>query len=468
MTRRILVVDDEESIRRVLQFRLDQEGYPVDVAEDAQQAIEFLNRQPYALVISDVRMPGMSGIDLLHKIRAAYPATEVVLLTAFGAIESAVAAMKQGAFDYLTKPIEADELFLVVQRALERRALTLEVQSLRAAFERKYGFENMLGQSPSLLEVIDSASRAAPSDVTILIRGETGTGKEVLAKAIHAASPRKDRPFVPINCGAIPKELLESELFGHVKGSFTGAVAHKKGKVESAEGGTLFLDEIGELPLDLQVKILRVLQEREIQRVGGLETTKVNVRVITATHRNLQAMMDDGLFRNDLYYRLAVIPLEIPPLRERPEDVPELVFHFFSKAKHRMGRPDLILPDELLAYFSAYRWPGNVRELENVMERVVVMARGNEITVMDLPRYLREQPSPVEAIRLELPAKGISLEAVERELIVLAVKRFDWNQTQAAQYLDISRKTLIYRMEKFGLAKESGMPDEKKTGGLSK
>ncbi len=303
-----------------------------------------------------------------------------------------------------------------------------------------------------LLYVLDMASRAAQSTSTVLVRGETGTGKELLAKAVHFNSPRKDRSFITINCGAIPKDLLESELFGHAKGSFTGAIANKRGKVELADGGTLFLDEIGELPLELQVKILRLIQQGEVEKLGVTGVSKVDVRIIAATHRNLQAMVEDGMFREDLYYRLAVIPLELPSLRERTEDIPELVQHFFTKAKEKQGRPNAVLPTRLLSNFSSYTWPGNVRELENIVERIVVLSRGDEITVDDLPDFLRrERPPAVEELRLDLPPHGISLEAVEKELIVRALEKFSGNQTHAAHYLDISRKTLIYRMEKFGL-----------------
>ncbi|MBY0373642.1 MAG: sigma 54-interacting transcriptional regulator [Bryobacteraceae bacterium] len=300
----------------------------------------------------------------------------------------------------------------------------------------------------------ENAARAAQSDSTVLVRGETGTGKELLAKAIHFNSPRRERPLIVINCGAIPKELLESELFGHTKGSFTGAVVNKKGKIEMADQGTLFLDEVGEMPLELQVKLLRLIQEREIEKIGAANPTKVNVRIIAATHRNLQAMVEDGTFREDLYYRLAVIPLTLPPLRERPADISELVAIFFKKFTDRLNRPALRLPPSLLAHFCTHRWPGNVRELENVIERLVVLAPGEEITVEDLPDFLRRERPPLEAIQLELPPEGISMEAVERELVVRALKKFNWNQTKAAEYLDISRKMLIYRMEKFDLKKE--------------
>lgn len=452
--KRILVVDDEENLRRVTQLKLQQAGYEAMTAPDGRQALEMLARHPRDLVLTDLKMPGMSGIDLLRKIKEEYPEVVVIVITAFGTIESAVEAMRLGAYDYIIKPVNAEALRLVISRALEHHRLQEEVRNLRSAIDRKYGFENIIGRSKMLLATLDNAARAAASDSTVLIRGETGTGKELLAKAIHFNSPRRDKPFIVINCGAIPKELLESELFGHTRGSFTGAFAHKKGKIEMADEGSLFLDEIGEMPLELQVKLLRLIQEREIEKIGAASPIKVNVRIIAATHRNLSAMVEDGSFREDLYYRLAVIPLELPPLRERPEDIPELVAIFFRKFKERLNRPSLTLPSSLLPHFCAYRWPGNVRELENVVERLVVLAPGDEITVADLPDFLRRERPALEAIQLELPPQGISLEAVEKELILRALQKFGWNQTKAAEYLDISRKVLIYRMEKFGLRKE--------------
>jgi two-component system NtrC family response regulator len=423
-------------------------------ASDGAQALEVLSKHPQDLVLTDLKMPGMSGIELLQKIKEEYLEVVVIVVTAYGTIESAVEAMRLGAYDYIIKPVNADALKLIVSRALEHHRLQEEVKNLRSAIDRKFGFESIIGKSKNLLSTLDNASRAAQADSTVLVRGETGTGKELLAKAIHFNSPRRDRPFIVINCGAIPKELLESELFGHTKGSFTGALANKQGKIEMADQGSLFLDEIGEMPLDLQVKLLRLIQEREIERIGAAAPTKVNVRIIAATHRNLQAMVEDGTFREDLYYRLNVIPLTIPPLRERPDDIPELVAIFFERFKTRFNRTGLRLPPVVLSYFSAHRWPGNVRELENVMERLVVLCPGNEVTVTDLPDFLvRERPA-MEAIQLELPPQGISIEAVERELVLRALQRFNWNQTKAAEFLDISRKMLIYRLEKFNLRKD--------------
>ncbi len=457
--KRILVVDDDESLRWVTQAQLQQSGYQVDAAPNGKEALEKVQETPPDLVITDLMMPGMSGIELLKNIRADYPEIIVILVTAFGTVENAVEAMKAGAYDYITKPVNMEELRLIVGRGLEHLDLRQEVRNLRSSLDKKYGFENILGQSKPLLYVLDMASRAANATSTVLIHGETGTGKELLAKAVHFNSRRRDGPFVTINCGAIPRDLLQSELFGHVKGSFTGALADKRGKIELADGGTLFLDEIGEMPLELQVKLLRLIQNGEIEKVGIAGAMKVDVRIIAATHRKLEAMIEDGAFREDLYYRLAVIPLELPPLRERADDIPELVLRFFVKAKELQGRPELVLPPSLLPYFCAYRWPGNVRELENIIERIVVLSRGDEIVLNDLPEFLRRERPVAEEFHFELPPQGISLEGVEKELIVRALEKFNWNQTHAAQYLDLSRKTLIYRMEKFGLRKEHAAAD---------
>lgn len=458
--KRILVVDDDESLRWVTQVQLQQSGFEVSAAVNGDEALKRIGEFPPDLVITDLKMPGMSGLDLLRRIRADYAEILVIVVTAFGTVETAVEAMKTGAYDYITKPVNMDELRMIVHRGLEHLGLQEEVRSLRVSLDKKYGFENILGQSKALLSVLDLASRAAQATSTVLIRGETGTGKELLAKAVHFNSRRRDKPFVTINCGAIPKDLLESELFGHVKGSFTGALANKRGKVELADGGTLFLDEIGELPLELQVKLLRLIQQGDIEKLGIAGVIKIDARIIAATHRNLQAMVEDGGFREDLYYRLAVIPVELPPLRQRADDIPELVQHFFLKSKEKQGRPDLVLPTRLLPYFSSYSWPGNVRELENIIERIVVLSRGNEITLNDLPDFLRRERPVVEALHLDLPPHGISLEAVEKELIVRALERYNGNQTHAAQYLDISRKTLIYRMEKFGLRRDFAVAEE--------
>jgi two-component system NtrC family response regulator len=452
---RVLVVDDDESLRQVMRMQLEEMGYETLEASTGAAALEVLAAEPVSLVITDYRMPGMSGLELLGRVRAAWPLVPVIMITAYGSIGNAVEAIKAGAFDYITKPIDFEQLALVVRRALEHHTLVEEVQTLRSMLDRKYGFDAIIGQSKALLQVLEQAARAAQSKATVLIRGETGTGKELLARAIHANSPRRHKPFVTINCGAIPPALLESELFGHVRGAFTGAVAHKLGRIEAADGGTVFLDEIAEMPPELQVKLLRLIQEGEIEKVGSPVPLRVDVRIIAATHRNLEARIEDGQFREDLYYRLSVIPLELPPLRERPEDIPALVEHFFLKSREKHGRPELVLPPALLPCFTSWHWPGNVRELENIIERLVVLAPGKEITLNDLPDYLRGQRPQAGSLALEIPPQGISLEAVERDLILQALRRADWNQSQAARLLDISRKTLIYRMEKYNLRKDA-------------
>jgi two-component system NtrC family response regulator len=450
----IVVVDDDSSVRRVLKMQLQEAGYEVALAADGEEARSVIDEQRPKLVITDLRMPCSDGLDLLRHIREGGQETTVIIITAFATVDTAVAAMKAGAYDYISKPIDYDALVLAVHRAMERQNLLEEVRNLRSALDGRYGFENIVGRSKSLLQVLELASRVAQHDSTVLIRGETGTGKELLARAIHHNSRRKAQPFVTINCGAIPKELLESELFGHTRGAFSGAYTAKPGRIEMADGGTLFLDEVGELSLDMQVKLLRLLQHGEVDKIGSTSTRNVNVRLVAATNRNLLAMMEDGTFREDLYYRLAVVPLELPPLRERRDDIPELAQFLFRKHKDRHGLNTLRLSPAVIAHLSRYRWPGNVRELENVIERLVVLSASDDITEADLPDSFRSNPQARESFRLELPDDGISLEAVERELLLRALERFHWNQTQAARYLDISRRTLIYRMEKHKLIRE--------------
>ena len=450
-------MEDEESLRRVTQMQLQNAGYDVVVAADVPEALELLRKSPADIVISDLNLPGQSGLDLLKKIHIEYPDTTVVIFTAYGSVETAVEAMRSGAYDYLTKPVHPYDLRSVVSRAMERRKLLEEVRTLRHSIDQKFGFENIIGHSSGLLHVLDSAARVAQTDATVLIEGETGTGKELLAKAIHFNSARKKRPFVVINCGAIPHDLLESELFGHVRGAFTGAFTHKKGKIEVADGGTVFLDEIGEMPLDLQVRILRLIQEREIEKVGSSTPIAVDVRIIAATHRDLEALIQTGAFREDLYYRLAVVPIKIPPLRHRVQDIAEFVLEFFRRSAEKYKRPELRLPHNLVPMFSAYDWPGNVRQLQNAIERMVVLCPGNEIALADLPEFLHpshSRPAPKDSLHM---AEGMTLDAVEKQLIIQALKKFSWNQSQAARHLGITRKTLLGRIAKYNIGKEAAI-----------
>jgi two-component system NtrC family response regulator len=448
---RILVVEDDDTLRRVTQMHLEKKGYSIAAAADATEALRILEDEPQDLVLSDLHLPGMSGLELVKNIRGKYPETEVVIITAFGTVVTAVEAMKSGAYDYVTKPIHLYELSALVDRVLERVQLIEEVRLLRRNIDEKYGFGNVIGRSKAFLQVLDQAARVAPSSATVLIQGETGTGKEVLAKSIHFNSLRCEQPFVTINCAAIPRDLMESELFGHLHGSFTGAVTHKKGKVEMADRGTLFLDEIGELPLQLQVRLLRLIQAREIEKIGAVHPIKVDVRIIAATNRDLNVLVAAGGFREDLYYRLAVVPIELPPLRNRGDDIPDFVHYFFEASKQRHRKPELSLPPQIVPYFSSYRWPGNVRQLENAIERIVVLSSSDHVTLNDLPEFLRPTRRQLDRTQSAGSAEGLNLAAVERDLIVQALRQFSWNQSRAAKYLGITRKTLLYRIAKYGI-----------------
>jgi len=452
---RILLVEDDENLRVILQMQLEKLGYVAASAADAEQAIELLRKTPQDLVITDLQLPGMSGIGLVKRIQADFPEIPSIVVTAFGTVQSAVNAMKAGAYDYITKPVHGYELSALVRCALHRQG-----GELGHAPEGNYGFDQIIGSSTSLRRSLETAARVAETDATVLILGETGTGKELVARAIHQRSARRQKSLVTVSCGAIPKELLESELFGYTKGSFTGAVAPKKGKVEIAEGGTLFLDEIGEMPLGLQVRILRLLQEREIEKIGATAPAKVDVRILAATHRNLYAMVEEGSFREDLYYRLLVVPIVLPPLRERGDDILQLIQHFFHKNRLKYNRTDLRLPQELLPYFSEYPWPGNVRQLENALERIVLLSDDVKVTLDALPEFLRQTRTPEEVLPMTLPDAGLDVEAVERQLILQALQKFGGNQTRAAHFLSMSRRAFSYRLKKHGLgAKILQMPE---------
>ncbi len=448
----ILIVDDDASQRRLIEFWLQEDGHRTVTAADGSSALRAFAQHVPALVVTDVRMSGMSGLDLLSRIKADSPDTPFILITAFAAVDDAIEAMKLGAADYLLKPLKADELKIDVRRALERKQLVDENRQLRDFAKETFRFDNIVAQSRKMRSVLDMAAQVARRDSTVLLGGESGTGKELLAKAIHQSSLRADKPFVSVNCGALPETLAESELFGHRKGSFTGAIADRAGKFEAANEGTVFLDEVGELSLPLQVKLLRVLQEREIDKIGNPHPIKVNVRIIAASNRNLKNLVEDGQFREDLYYRLSVVTIDLPPLRERREDISLLAQYFLKQFASRYAIPSLSLTEEAMEKIAGYDWPGNVRELQNVIERVAVLARGDKIDVADLPPEVTRAESRVASINLKLPDEGIDFEAIEREILLLALEKHGWNQTQAAKYLNLTRKTLIYRMEKFSLA----------------
>ncbi|WP_025322432.1 sigma-54-dependent transcriptional regulator [Deferrisoma camini] len=448
---RVLVVDDDASLRRILEYNLAQEGYAVATAASGEEALERLEKASFDLVVTDIKMPGMDGMDLLRRIKAESPETQVIVITAFGTIEMAVEAMKAGAAEYITKPFNRDELKLAVRKALRIRNLEAENVRLRQEVRRSEGVDRIVGDSPAMQAVYRLIEKVADSDASVLITGESGTGKELVARAIHRQSRRADRPFVAVNCAAIPRELLESELFGHRKGAFTGAIRDKKGRFEEAAGGTIFLDEIGEMPLDLQPKILRALQEREITPVGSNEVIRVDARVVAATNRDLEAEIEEGRFREDLYYRLAVVPIHMPSLRERPEDVPLLVAHFLKKLAP--GKTIRVTPEALEA-LQRYPWKGNVRELENTIERLLVLRDSDTIELEDLPEKIRapdQDPGQAGGFSFTLPPEGISLEEVERAVIEEALRRTGWNQSRAARLLRIPRHILLYRMEKFGV-----------------
>ena len=447
----VLLIDDDESLRRVVEYNLREDGYRVLTAIDGTSGLQTFQEESVDLVLTDVRMPEMDGLDLLTRIKAMQPDLPVIVLTAHGTINSAVEAMKLGASDYLTKPFNRDQLKAAVRKALEVAALTTENRYLRQVVAERFSFVNMIAGSRAMRAVTETAGRVAQTETTVLLEGESGTGKELLAKAIHFHSGRTRAPFVTINCGAIPEQLLESELFGHRRGSFTGAVSDKQGKFEAANRGTIFLDEIGELPSLLQVKILRVLQEREIDKVGETRPIRVDVRVIAATNRDLEKMIGDGSFRDDLYYRLAVVSIRVPPLRERSDDIPLLVDHFLSKHSERLGRERPSVEKAVYSAFNLYAWPGNIRELENVVERALVLDKDGVLGLDDLSERLRTREQRVANLRMELPDEGVSLEDVERELLLAALQKHNWNQTRAAAFLNITRSTLLYRMQKFGL-----------------
>ena len=450
--RTILIADDDSSLRRVLEFQLRENKYNVLSAADGLAALELFTEHEVACLITDMRMPGLSGLELLRRVRAINKDAPVIVITAFGDIETAVEAMRAGAFDFITKPFNREQILLTIEKALAYSTTLSENRNLRRLVHERFSLENVVGTSSRMRAVLDTVERVAHSDVTTLIAGESGTGKELIAKGIHFNSARKDSTFIAVNCAAIPEALIESELFGHKRGAFTGAVADTKGKFEEANGGTLFLDEVSAMPLALQSKLLRALQENEITRLGESHARQVDVRIIAATNRDLPTMIEDGSFRNDLYFRLAVVTIELPPLRERREDIPLLIDYFLKHAAGRHNRSDIRIDREVFAALSAYSFPGNVRELENIVERMVVLAKSDTLTVEDMPEQIRHPSAHAANVLLDLPPDGLSIEAVEREIIRRALEMHRGNQTRTARYLDITRSALIYRMQKYDFA----------------
>jgi two-component system NtrC family response regulator len=452
---RILIADDEQVQREMLEGFLVKQGYGVGIAADGSQALEKFKGGAFDLVLTDYRMPGMDGVQLLKALKRLNPEVMVVVLTAFGTVGTAVAAMKEGAYDYLNKPIDLDELLLLIQRVEKEVGLSRENRELREQLREKFKVDFIISASRRMEEALNLVKRVASSPATVLILGESGTGKELIARAIHYSSPRAEKPLVKVNCAALPENLLESELFGHEKGAFTGAVGRRIGRFEQADQGTVFLDEIGDLSPSLQSKLLRVLQEKEFERVGSSQTLKVDVRVIAATNRNLEEAIQKGTFREDLYYRLNVVTVSLPPLRERKEDIPPLLEHFLKKYSRENQKPVVSLSKEAKDLLMNYHYPGNIRELENIMERAVVLSRGDSITTQDLPLNLRE--SKVEDLMKEA-AGGRSLretlEEIERLRITQALEKSHGVQTKAAEELGISERVLRYKMKKYGIGEK--------------
>ena len=452
----ILLVDDDRNFLRVLTYHVREFGFHPTPVSSGKEALDRLSSEKVDLVVTDLKMPVMDGLQLVAAIRQLSPQLPVIVLTAHGSIDKAVEAIKLGASDFLTKPFEKEEMHQTMVNALKMADLIEENQALVRAVGKKFEFETLVGSSKNLRAVIEMSEQLAEVDTTVLILGESGTGKELLARALHYNSPRRNRPFVVVNCGAIPENLIESELFGYRKGAFTGAVSDKKGKFETADTGTVLLDEIAELPLNMQVRLLRVLQQKEIDTVGDAQPKKVDVRIIAATNQDLLALTSEGKFREDLYYRLSVAPLVLPPLRERREDIPLLVHHFLQKLRGRFGKEVTVQPD-VMSELQSYHWPGNVRELENIVERMVVFNRTGTIEMAEVPPHLLRANRSLGFgnVVMKLPDDGFSLEELERNLLYEALRRHNWNQSQAARYLGITRNTLIYRMQKFGLKEDS-------------
>ena len=451
---RILILDDEKNYLLVLEALLSDAGYAVTPINDPEMAVSYLEEAEVDVVITDMKMPKMSGLEVLQHVKRNSPSIPVLIMTAFGSIESAVEVMKYGAFDYITKPFANDDLLLSVHNAVELSRAHQQYRILQESLEERYSTHQIIGKSPAMRETLSIVDRVSASRSTVLITGESGTGKELVARAIHFSSPRKDEPFVAVNCMAFNAGVLESELFGHEKGSFTGAVAMRRGRFEQADRGTLFLDEIGELPSDLQVKLLRVLQERVFERVGGTEPVKVDIRIVAATNKDLAKMVEEGSFREDLFYRLNVVQIHIPPLRERREDIPLLVSHFIAQIASENGIPPKSFTQEAQNYLSGYEWPGNIRQLQNVIERCMGMIPRDVIDVEDLPPEIRDEESQFKSAVDLLPVElnlADTLDKIEAALIRRALVRSDFVQAHAADLLGISRSLMQYKLKKYNI-----------------
>ncbi len=458
--KRILIIDDEESFRHMLSIILNKEGYEVETAPNGEEALQKLLSFSFDQVLCDIRMPNMDGMEFLKEVKRLGIETTIIMMSAYGTIDIAIEAMKLGAYDYISKPFKPDEIILTLRKAEEREQLRKENRLLRKEIQKEYGLDNIISKNEKMLKIFDTIKKVAPYKSTILITGESGTGKELVARALHFNSNRAGNPFIAVNCGAIPENLLESELFGHAKGAFTDAIRMKKGLFEEADGGTLFLDEIGELPPQLQVKLLRVLQEGEIRRIGESKPIKVDVRIVAATVKDLAKEVSEGRFRDDLYYRLNVLHIHIPPLRERKEDIPQLVNHFIKKYSESINKNVTGIDSKALNALMNYKWYGNVRELENTIERAVVLADGDTIELGHLPIEIQEYKEEVNiSVTEELEDEDYSIKKatkiLESNLIKKALKKAKGNHTQAAKILEISHRALLYKIKEYGIDESS-------------
>jgi len=444
MSGNVLIIDNEKRMCGVLKAALELDKHTVETAYDGNSGIEKFLRGEFDIVITDLKMPGKDGIEVLEAVKKQSPATEVILMTAYATAQTAVEAMRKGAYDYLIKPFEMIEMKLKVKQILERRELEKENVDLKSRLKDKYSLDNIIGQSEAMQHVYQMVEKVASRDATVLLRGESGTGKELIAQAIHQLSHRSAGPFIAVNCAALPDTLLESELFGHEKGAFTGAEKQKKGRFELAASGTIFLDEIGDISPATQVKLLRVMQSREITRLGSEETIQVDVRIIAATNRNLEELMKEGTFREDLYYRLNVFPINLPALRERREDIPELVIHFLKKN----DQPEQKIDAQTMRALMNYHWPGNIRELENIIERMIILSGEEKITVDFLPPQFKGMTAGGDSLAIDIPDEGLSIDEVEKELINKAMKKAGGNKSKAAKLLGITRRKLYSMVER--------------------